>query len=285
MALNLLTGHMKERLENDQRLIDFLIPDFPVGCRRITPGVGYLESLHKPNVQVVTDSIAQITPKGLLTSAGEHFDVDVIVCATGFDVSFCPRFPIIGRNGVNLQDLWTENLPSAYMSCMVPQMPNYFSEYAFALYSLSTGLPRIIVFLGPNAPIGHGSVLTITEHIAKYLVKLMQKCQTQGIKSISPKQEAVSDFLEHIQNFMPRTAWSAKCRSWFKNGKATGPITALHPGSRIHWFHMLEEFRGEDFDYVRRTKNRFSYLGNGFSTREMPGADQTWYLDHPDDLF
>lgn len=48
---------------------------------------------------------------------------------------------------------------------------------------------------------------------------------------------------------------------------------------------MLEESRGEDFDYVKSTKNRFAYLGNGFSTREMLGADQTWYLDHPDDLF
>lgn len=133
MAVNLLTSHMKDRLENDRRLIDFLVPDFPVGCRRITPGVGYLESLHKPNVQVVTDAIAEITPKGLLTSAGEHSDVDVIVCATGFDVSFCPRFPVIGRNGINLQDLWTEQLPSAYMSCMVPQMPNYFSGYTLIL--------------------------------------------------------------------------------------------------------------------------------------------------------
>ncbi len=141
------------------------------------------------------------------------------------------------------------------------------------------------MFLGPNAPIGHGSVLTITEHMAKYMVKLIRKCQTQGIKAVAPKQEAVDDFLRHVQSFMPRTAWSANCRSWFKNGRATGPVTALHPGSRIHWFHMLQDFRGEDFDYVRWTQNRFAYLGNGFSTRELPGNDQTWYLDHPDDLF
>ncbi|KAH0831531.1 hypothetical protein AYO21_11331 [Fonsecaea monophora] len=267
MAKELMTAHMIERLGDDRRLIDFLIPDFPVGCRRITPGVGYLESLRKPNVQVVTDSIIEINPEGLLTSTGEEFKVDVIVCATGFDVSFCPRFPVIGRDGKNLQDLWKEQLPAAYMSCLIPEMPNYF------------------VFLGPNAPIGHGSVLTITEHVAKFMIKIIRKCQTQGIKAISPKKDAVEEFLEHVQKFMPRTAWSGNCRSWFKNGRATGPVTALHPGSRIHWFHMLEDFRGEDFDYVRRTRNRYAYLGNGFSIREMEGGDQTWYLDHPDVLF
>jgi hypothetical protein len=105
-------------------------------------------------------------------------------------------------------------------------------------------------FLGPNAPVGHGSVLTITEHVAKYIVKMIKKCQTQGIKVVAPKSIAVKQFSEHIDKFMPRTAWAGSCRSWFKNGLEDGPVTALHPGSRIHWFHMLEEFRGEDYDYV-----------------------------------
>jgi hypothetical protein len=83
---------------------------------------------------------------------------------------------------------------------------------------------------------------------------------------------------------MPRTAWVSPCRSWFKGGNADGPVTALHPGSRIHFFHMLEGFRGEDFEYVYDSpvQNRFQYLGNGFSTKELDdGFDSTWYLDEP----
>lgn len=82
---------------------------------------------------------------------------------------------------------------------------------------------------------------------------------------------------------MPRTAWGSSCRSWFKNGKEDGPVTALHPGSRIHWFGMLEGFRGEDFEFVyerrgKRGGNRFGWLGNGFSVRELGGGDKSWYL-------
>ncbi len=150
-------------------------------------------------------------------------------------------------------------------------------------------------FLGPNAPIGHGSVFTLSEHIATYIAGAIRKCQTEGIKAIAPSPAAVRDFSEHIRTFMPRTTWSSSCRSWFKGGNddtssANGPVTALHPGSRIHFFHMLEQFRGEDFEYVYNSEddagvqpqNRFRYLGNGFSTKELdPTFDSTWYLDDP----
>lgn len=140
---------------------------------------------------------------------------------------------------------------------------------------------RVAVFLGPSAPIGHGSVLPITEHATKYILHMIRKCQTQDIKSVVIAQEAVDDFNEHIQVFMKRTAWSTHCRSWFKNGTIDGPIVALHPGSRVHWFHMLDEPRYEDYIWRRARANRFSYLGNGFSTREGDGKDTAFYFDNP----
>ncbi|KAJ4252527.1 hypothetical protein NW757_005969 [Fusarium falciforme] len=258
------TEYMTEALGGDERLCSAIIPKFPLGCRRLTPAVDYLWALRKPNVRVVTDPITSIEAQGLRTQGGELIKVDAIICATGFNVSFCPRFPIVGRTG-NLQDAWTKHVPKAYMSCAVPDFPNYF------------------MFLGPNAPIGHGSVFTITEHIAKYLTRIIKKCQVEGICAISPQQSAVNELFEHTQRFMPRTAWSGNCISWFKGGTLDGPVTALHPGSRIHFFHMLEGFRGEDWEYTWRNKtNRFQFLGNGFSIKELGDEDATWYLNEPD---
>jgi hypothetical protein len=46
---------------------------------------------------------------------------------------------------------------------------------------------------------------------------------------------------------------------------------------------MLEGFRGEDWEFVYAEggkNNRFAYLGNGFSTKELdPQGDTAWYLD------
>lgn len=297
-------------LGGNQELCKTLIPDYPLGCRRMTPGHGYLQALTKPNVDVRRSEIKRFVPEGIELESGEVLKVDAIVCATGFNTSFCPRFPIIGRDG-NLQDKWAKETPKAYMSCAVAGLPNYFSTSPICPYLLSLPLqPRpvtqpkhmiahhhghhqltspLLVFLGPNAPIGHGSVFTLSEHIAKYITTVIKKCQTEGIQAVAPSRAAVDDYFEHISAFMPRTTWAAPGgRSWFKaGGREDGAVTALHPGSRIHFFHMLERFRGEDWEYVYLPekgrvgkKNRFAYLGNGFSVKELdPQGDTTWYLD------
>lgn len=141
------------------------------------------------------------------------------------------------------------------------------------------------MFLGPNSPIGHGSVLPILEHAAKYIMKIIYKCQTEGIKSVMVKKVAVDNFVKHVDVFMKRTAWSTNCRSWFKNGNVDGPVIALHPGSRIHWFHMLDQPRYEDFEWTTWNQNPFAYLGNGFSIREAEGRDLAYYFDNCDEGF
>jgi cation diffusion facilitator CzcD-associated flavoprotein CzcO len=127
MTRQIITQYMIHSLNQDETLIKALIPDFAVGCRRMTPGVGYLAALTKPNVQALSTEIEEICPECIKLANGELIAVDAIVCATGFNLSFVPRFPIIGASG-NLQDIWRDSVPAAYMSCMVPGMPNYFSK-------------------------------------------------------------------------------------------------------------------------------------------------------------
>ena len=40
---------------------------------------------------------------------------------------------------------------------------------------------------------------------------------------------------------------------------------------------VLERPRYEDFDIKYKNRNRWQYLGNGFSTRDVDGRDITWY--------
>ncbi|KAI1630479.1 cyclohexanone monooxygenase [Exophiala viscosa] len=257
-------NEMKTKLGYDDRLAKAMIPDFGVACRRPTPGNGYLESLTADNVRVVIDHIQEVVPEGIKLTTGEILKIDAFICATGFDISFFPRFKVTGRNGTVLSEQWADK-PEAYLSVATNNFPNYF------------------MFLGPNSPVGHGSVLPIIEHNTKYLINFMKKIQTQNIKSVSPKVEAIRDFNIHITEFMKRTAWATPCRSWFKNGTVDGPIVALHPGGRIHWFHMLTDIRYEDFDFTYMTNNRFQYLGDGFSTKETVGKDNAWYFDDPEE--
>ena len=117
---------MRGKLSHNERLMDKMIPkNFNVACRRPTPGNGYLEALIGDKTTVFTEDINTITPKGFTTQDGTEHEVDVIICATGFDTSFRPRFPIVGLNGISLADQW-KTLPASYISLAAPNFPNYF---------------------------------------------------------------------------------------------------------------------------------------------------------------
>ncbi|KAF7323243.1 hypothetical protein HMN09_00105100 [Mycena chlorophos] len=259
-ALEFGNNDMRERLKGDQRLIDAIVPkDFAVGCRRPTPGNGYLEALIEPNVQVYTEMFQRITEKGFINAKGNEIEVDVIVCATGFDTSFRPRFPIIA-NGVNLQDLWKDYPTDSYLSIAVKKFPNYWMYY------------------GPHGPTAHGSGAPAIHSYTGAFLKAIRKMQLENIKSMTIKDKAADDYNEHRQLYVQRTAWVGPCASWFKPRSGPDTTPMLFPGSRIVFFELLTNMRWEDFDYeYGYAGNRFGYLGTGFSTREQDGRDTTFY--------
>jgi cation diffusion facilitator CzcD-associated flavoprotein CzcO len=104
-----LRGYMQNEMETklkDKALEKVLIPEWAVGCRRITPGTNYLESLHDPNVKVIFGEITHITETSVVCDNGSDNPVDVLICATGFDTTFKPRFPLVGSTGEQLSALW-----------------------------------------------------------------------------------------------------------------------------------------------------------------------------------
>jgi cation diffusion facilitator CzcD-associated flavoprotein CzcO len=105
---------MSDKLNNDPELCKMLIPEFEVGCRRVTPGAGYLESFTKENVQLTMSNIEAVDEGGIRTIDGKYHELDVVICATGFDVTHRPPFPIVGRNGVELGEKWKEE-PESYL--------------------------------------------------------------------------------------------------------------------------------------------------------------------------
>lgn len=99
-----MESEMKSKLKSVE-LQNLLIPEWSPGCRRLTPGTNYLESLTDDNVSVVFGEITQVTENGCIVDGDEH-PVDVLICATGFDTTFKPRFPLVGSNGEELSEVW-----------------------------------------------------------------------------------------------------------------------------------------------------------------------------------
>ncbi|KAF2676349.1 monooxygenase [Lentithecium fluviatile CBS 122367] len=259
-----LERQMRETLQ-DKNLEDALIPNWAVGCRRLAPDTGYLKGLKKPNVRVVKGGVTSFDSTGCTDDKGQHHEVDVIICATGFDTSFIPRFPIIGRDNRNLQDVWA-NTPSSYLGVGVADFPNF------------------MMFLGPYSPVANGPTLASIEAQADYVLRAIDRYRTEPIHSFHPTPAAESDFTAHVATFMKKSVYTDKCRSGHKGHTVAGRVPTLWPGSTLHYLQAMQEFRGQDWD-VRYTGNRFSYLGNGISHAEFdPTSDLAYYLKEEDDM-
>ncbi|KAK7063928.1 hypothetical protein R3P38DRAFT_2821268 [Favolaschia claudopus] len=257
---------MLKRLEPRPDIAEHLIPDFPICCRRLTPGPGYLEALCQDNVEFIPTEIEQILPNGIETVDGKIDELDVIVCATGFDTSFQLPFPIIGRGGVQLSEKYKPH-PKTYLSVAVDGFPNWFQS------------------LGPNAAVGSGSLLIVIERQVDYAVEATLKLQREHLKSMEVKTEAVEDWDAYLEHHFEKTVFSEKCRSWYKQGLSEGRVVALWPGSCLHAVRALEHPRWEDYTYesLNGHKNRFFWAGNGTTVaEETPGADRAWYLSQVD---
>lgn len=156
---------MKRRMQQNKNMISEFIPAWEIGCRRLSPGDGYLEALQMPNSGYTFSPISRITDTGILTEDGILEEFDLIVMATGFDVSFVPSWRIRGPNNSSLESSWEED-PQAYFGLCAAELPNYF------------------IFNGPNSPVGHGNLLQVMWWSAEYMMKWCCKLATEDIRQV-----------------------------------------------------------------------------------------------------
>jgi len=256
-----LKARMAEMMK-DERLLKGYEPTFGIGCRRITPGDPYIEAVQKPNVDVHFTEVVKIDETGVIGKDGVHREVDTIVCATGFDVSYRPRFPIVGQDGVDLADKW-KVCPEGYLGLGIPGFPNF------------------LTFIGPNWPVENGSVMGPLMYVSYYAMQLIKKIQSEYIASISPKQDVTDAFNEHCQEWVKHTVWVEECRSWYKNNE-TGRVNAVWPGSSLHYMEAIKVPRYEDFDieYLGAgKKNMWAFLGMGAVRALVNKEDVSPYLN------
>ncbi|KAL2175408.1 uncharacterized protein P884DRAFT_247440 [Thermothelomyces heterothallicus CBS 202.75] len=267
---------MHDKLSSRPDLLALLIPKtFAPGCRRLTPGKGFLESLLEPNVKVVSDPIGEITPAGVTTASAsssssssgggaETHQLDVLICATGYRVSSPPPFAVLGRGGLPLAERWAGRAES-YLSVAVD------------------GFPNMLIMFGPNSAIGFGSLTRILEAEADYILAVLRKLQREDYASAEPRPERVRDFMEYVDAYFRDTVYMDDCRSWYRRGDK---VVGLWPGSTLHALEALRAPRWEDWVYEpvddAGRRNGLRWLGNGRSVTQVEG-DPSWYIN-PDEV-
>lgn len=76
-GVSLAAAQMAEKLDHRPELCDKLIPKWELGCRRITPGPGYLESFLEPNCHLTDSPTTRVSDHAIHTADGESYECDV----------------------------------------------------------------------------------------------------------------------------------------------------------------------------------------------------------------
>ncbi|KAF9533909.1 hypothetical protein CPB83DRAFT_879810 [Crepidotus variabilis] len=225
-----------------QKYHEVLIPNFPVGSRRLIINDSHLRALHLPNVEYKHEAIEEITADGIITSKGEKVPVDVIICATGFVVDKYP-IDVFGRDGITIQGYYDKTGgPNAHLGMTVPGFPN------FAMLS------------GPNTATGFTSVLFFEEAQMDYIRQLVKPILDGRTASFEVKQDVNDKFNREIQERLARSVHISN--SWYRvNG--VGKNIAIWPGSGLEYWRNVRKVNWLDFD-VRNNEGAFVRLSNGF---------------------
>ncbi len=174
-----------------------VIPRYPAGCKRVLLSNDYLESLHRDNVQLVTDDIRRVTADGIETDRGLTA-VDAIVFATGFQANrFLYPMEIRGRDDLDLNQAWRTR-PVTYLGMLAAGFPNLFMLY------------------GPNTNLGHNSIIFMVECQVNYLLQCLRTMVRQGQQTIEVREEAVDAFDHQLQDHLREKVWNGYVTNWYK---------------------------------------------------------------------
>jgi cation diffusion facilitator CzcD-associated flavoprotein CzcO len=205
-----------------------LTPSYAPGCKRILISNDYLPSLAKPNVDLVTDGIAEVRERSIVTTDGTEHDVDTIIFGTGFRVTDFPiAHTVRGRGGRLLADVW-QGSPRAHRGATVAGFPNMF------------------FLLGPNTGLGHTSVVVMAEAQAGYVMEALRHMRSHVVGALEVRAEAQEAWNAELQRAMRGTVWTAGgCASWYID--STGKNTTLWPGFTFRFRRLLRRFDAQSY--------------------------------------
>ncbi len=224
VARDLATAHISRHV-GDPDLRARLLPDYPVGCKRILISDNYLQTLCRDHVEVVDDPIVRVDGDAIVTADGTRRVVDTIIVATGFDTTdFLAPVSIAGAGGRKLRDVWADGA-RAYQGIAVPGFPNSFILY------------------GPNTNLNHNSIIFMLEAQYRWILQALRSLQ-RGARSVDVRPSAARRYDDRVQRALERTAFAADCSSWYKT--ATGRITNNWPGPTVRYWYETRRFRRND---------------------------------------
>jgi cation diffusion facilitator CzcD-associated flavoprotein CzcO len=236
MLKRLSNHHLRSQVA-DAEMRKVLTPNFNPGCKRLLISNIWFPTLRRPNVQLVTQAVASITPNGVVGADGTLYPCDVIIWGTGFKATeFVAPMQVYGvapegageGDAPELGAVWRSKPAASHLGITVADFPNLF------------------LLVGPNTGLGHNSIIFMIECQVNYVVKALASLRDRKQPVLQLRPDVQRDEYAAIQRKMKGTVWSSGCKSWYQH--ADGHIDTLWPG--YTWEYWLKTRRFSVADYV-----------------------------------
>jgi cation diffusion facilitator CzcD-associated flavoprotein CzcO len=232
--MKVMEGSFRKHLEkgvSDPQKRAQLVPDYPMGCKRMLISNDFFPAVDRTNVELITTGIEAITPDGIKTKDGQEHKADVVIFGTGFAATdFLAPMTIKGRGGHDLNEAWRAGA-EAYKGISI------------------SGFPNLFVLYGPNTNLGHSSIIYMLESQFNYVVSCMQTLARRGLRFIDVKPDVQSAFNVQIQDDISTTIWSRGCDSWYQT--AEGKQTNNWPGYTFSYRRLTRNPELNDYECAR----------------------------------
>ncbi len=196
--------HMRGAID-DPALLAKVRPGYTIGCKRILPSNEWYPALARDNVELVTDPIAEVRERSIVTESGAEREVDAIVFGTGFHVVDMPVARMVrGRDGRTLEEAW-QGSPRAHLGTTV------------------AGFPNLFILLGPNTGLGHSSMVYMIESQIAYVMDALRELRRNGHRTVEVRPDVLQRYNRDVQRRMKRTVWSTGCKSWYLDEQGNNP--------------------------------------------------------------
>jgi cation diffusion facilitator CzcD-associated flavoprotein CzcO len=189
---------------SDPELRRKVTPTDEIGCKRVMLTDEWYPTLTRPNVELVTERVSEVTATGIRTADGVERPADVLILATGFrSHDFVAPMEILGPER-SLAEAWAD-VPRAYLGLTVPSFPNLFLLY------------------GPNTNGGTGSVIYTLEAGIAHVIAALRALERTGNDTIELREEAAERFDAELRGALSGTVWHSGCTNWYVDERGNDP--------------------------------------------------------------
>lgn len=226
----------------DPIVAEKLCPKYMYGTKRQVLDSEYFETYNRENVLLVDvkeTPIEKITETGIKTSS-EHFDLDIIVFATGYDGMTGPLFKIDirGRADMTLKDKWENG-----------------AAVQTYLGLTTAGFPNLFMITGPESPsVLVNMPIAIEQHVEwiAQCIDYLRKCDIDVMETNAEAEQAWSRHCREVAN---ETLY-VKGDSWYTGANIEGKPQSflIYLGGFDHYTKRCQEVAQNNYEGFKLLK-------------------------------